>query len=141
MMIFDNNVTDVQPITSTPKFVDPEQNEQIKANAFNHFGINEAFLQNKGDEELRNSVYEGTIEPFLIQLSQVTTTILFNQKEINQGCEVVFEESRWDRASNKTKLQMQAVVDRGALSPNEWRQILHLPPILYCSAIAASINL
>ena len=33
------------------------------------------------------------------------------------------------RQSNKTKLEMVALVDRGALTPNEWRAMFNLPPV------------
>jgi hypothetical protein len=28
-----------------------------------------------------------------------------------------------------TKLGLQAMVDRGAMTPNEWREVLNLPPV------------
>ena len=37
--------------------------------------------------------------------------------------------SNYNYASNKTKLEMVALVDRGALTPNEWRAMFNLPPV------------
>jgi hypothetical protein len=42
---------------------------------------------------------------------------------------IMYESSRLMFASNKTKLALVAMVDRGALTPNEWRATLNLAPV------------
>ncbi len=43
--------------------------------------------------------------------------------------EIIFEGNRLQYASNQTKLQFLAMVDRGAMTPNEWREIFNWAPV------------
>ena len=65
----------------------------------------------------------------LIQLGGEYTRKLFTRRERVFGNKIVFEASTWDSASISTKLNLQAMVDRGALTPNEWRATLNLAPV------------
>ena len=41
----------------------------------------------------------------------------------------MFESNRMSYMSMNEKLALQAMVDRGAMTPNEWRQALNLAPL------------
>lgn len=73
--------------------------------------------------------YESRIEPFLVALSLELTRKIFTKREQGFDNHVVYESNRMQYASNATKLAMVALVDRGALTPNEWRQIFNLAPV------------
>ena len=45
------------------------------------------------------------------------------------GNEFIFEAANLQYASMTTKLNLSQMVDRGALTPNEWRKILNMGPI------------
>ena len=68
MVIYDAKFADVKPIESKPFTVNAAQMAQINENVFNYFGTNAGILQNKYTEDEWNAYYEGTIEPFAIQL-------------------------------------------------------------------------
>src|SRR5690606_2366641 len=63
------------------------------------------------------------------QMSLAFTNALFTPREIGHGNEIIFEANRLQYASARTKLALVAMVDRGAMTPNEWRAVMNLAPI------------
>lgn len=96
---------------------------------YSYFGVNDAIVQNKYDEDQFNAFYESEIEPVVIQMSNSFTNVFFTKREKGFGNEIIFEASNLAYASMKTKLELKDMVDRGALTPNEWRRILNLGPV------------
>jgi hypothetical protein len=96
---------------------------------YSYFGVNDAIVQNKYDEDQFNAFYESEIEPMAIQLSNAFTSAFFSVRERASGNRIVFESSNLQYASMGTKLGLVAMVDRGAMTPNEWRTVLNLGPI------------
>lgn len=93
------------------------------------FNTNEAIIQSKWTEDQWNAYYEAEIEPVAIQLGQAYSVKLFTRKERACGNRIVFEASNLQCASLKSKLELLAMVDRGAMTPNEWRATLNMAPI------------
>jgi hypothetical protein len=130
ILLYDNKYAEVKAIDSTPWTIDDKQSELVKKNVFNYFGVNEPILQNSFDENQWDSFYEGAIESFAIQLSQVVTCMLFTQGEIKNSNIVMFESSRLQYASNTTKLNIvEKLFDRGFMSHNQGLAIFNLPSI------------
>ncbi|HSQ88091.1 phage portal protein [Romboutsia sp.] len=118
------------------KQVDPKdyvpnatQTEKTVQRLYSFFNTNEKIIQSKYNEDEWNSYYESEIEPLAIQLSNEFTRKLFTRKERGFGNKIVFETVNLQYASMSTKLNLVHMVDRGALVPNEWRQILGFGPI------------
>ena len=57
------------------------------------------------------------------------TVRLFSRKERGHGNKIVFTASNLQCASLNTKLAFVAMVDRGAMTPNEWRETMNMAPI------------
>lgn len=130
VMLYDNKYAEVKQVESKPFIIDDKQSELIKNNVFTYFGVNESILQNKFNEDEWDAFYEGAVEPFAVQLSQVITSMLFNLKEIEKDSFVLFETSRLQYASNTTKLNIvEKLFDRGFLTHNQGLEIFNLPPI------------
>ena len=130
IMIFDNKYSDVKEITSKPFIVDSDQMNIIKSNVFNYFHISEKIIQNTASEDEWNAFYEGTIEPLAIQLGQVLTNMLMDPKDIEKGYCVVFEASKLQFASNKTKLEfVTQMFDRGQLTVNQGLAVFNMAPV------------
>jgi hypothetical protein len=68
-------------------------------------------------------------EPISIQLSGEYTRKIFSRRERGFGNKIYFEASNLQCASLSTKLQLMQMVDRGAMTPNEWRETMSLAPI------------
>lgn len=96
---------------------------------YSFFNTNENIVQSKYTEDQWNAYYESEIEPVGMQLSNEYTRKLFTRKERSFGNSIIFESSNLQYASMATKLNLNQMVDRGAMTPNEWRRILNLAPI------------
>ncbi len=130
IMIFDNKYAEVKEIASKPFIVDSEQMNHIKNNVFDYFHISESIIQNKANEDEWNAFYEGVIEPLALQLGQVLTNMLMENKDIEKGYGVIFESSRLQFASNKTKLEfVTQMFDRGQITTNQALSVFNLPPV------------
>lgn len=97
---------------------------------YSFFNTNEKIVQSKWTEDEWNAYYEAEIETtFVIQMGQAYTVKLFNRRERGCGNRIEFEASNLQCASLNTKLALQAMVDRGAMTPNEWRATMNMAPI------------
>jgi hypothetical protein len=91
--------------------------------------VNEKIITSQvyGDEW--EAFYESCLEGFLLALGLELTNKIFTERERGFGNEVIFESNRMAYMSIKDKLALVAMVDRGAMTPNEWRMSLNMAPI------------
>ena len=102
----------------------------INQNVYDYFGVNEDVLTNKAYGDSWSAFYEGAIEPFAVQFSDVMTKMLFTFREQSQGNFVAATTNRLQYMSNADKLNVSAqMLDRGIMSINDVRQIWNLPPV------------
>ena len=102
----------------------------INKSVFNYFGVNEDVLQNKAFGDAWAAFYEGCIEPFAVQFSEVMTRMLFTFREQSQGNYVMATANRLQYMTNADKLNVSAqMMDRGIMSINEVRDIWQLAPV------------
>lgn len=90
---------------------------------------NSKIVDSSRTEEQWNSYFDAEVEPVLIQMQGEYTRKLFSRKARSFGNYIAFEASSWDSASISTKLGLSNMVDRGALTPNEWRGTFNLAPV------------
>lgn len=105
------------------------QTDRTTQRIYSFFNTNEKIVQSKYTEDEWISYYEARIEPDAIQMSNEYTRKLFSRRERAFGNQIVFEASALQYASMQTKLGLVQMVDRGAMTPNEWREIMNLAPI------------
>lgn len=130
LLLFPNTYTNVQKIDAKPFVVDADQMSVINKAVFDYFGVNEDILQNKAFGDAWAAFYEGCIEPFAVQFSEVMTRMLFSFREQSQGNMVMATANRLQYMTNADKLNVSAqMMDRGILSINEVREIWQLPPV------------
>lgn len=130
IFMYDAKYSDVQQVKSSPYTIDSEQTELINDNVYSYFGINKDIMQSKASESVWESYYEAKLEPFLIQLSQVISGMLFNEKDIENGSMCIYGANRLQYASNQTKLQLVTdLFDRGFITHNQGLEIFNMPPI------------
>lgn len=96
---------------------------------YSFFNTNEKIVKSEYTEDEWNSYFESKIEPDAIQMGDEYTRKLFTRKERGFGNSIYFDAANLQCASLSTKLALQAMVDRGALTPNEWREIFNLSPV------------
>lgn len=130
LLLFPNTYTDLKQIEMKPWVIDDKQMQLIKSNVFEYFGVNEKILRNEAYGDAWTAFYEGAIEPFAIQFSEVMTKMLFTLREQTQGNRVQATANRLQYLSNSEKLNVSSqMLDRGIMSINDVREIWNLPPV------------
>lgn len=130
LLLFPNTYSEIKQVVTRPYVIDSGQLELIRTNVYGYFGVNEAVLQNKAIGDAWSAFYEGAIEPFAVQLSEVLTRMLFTPLEQSNGAQLYATANRLQYMSNNDKLNVSAqLVDRGIFSINEAREIFNLPPV------------
>lgn len=117
------------PISMNPTVTSSEQMKEFRENIFRYFGVNDKIIMSDFTETSFEYFYESRIEPFLIALSLELTQKIFTERELGFKNEIIYESNKLQFASFATKLNFVSLVDRGAMTPNEWREIFNLPPI------------
>lgn len=93
------------------------------------FNTNDKIVNASYTEDEWNSYFEIVIEPVAVQLGDEFSRKIFSRRERGFGNRIYFDAANLQCASLTTKLALQAMVDRGALTPNEWRDTFNLSPV------------
>ena len=130
LLLFPNLFTNPQQLKNDRFVVDADQMKVIKDNVFDYFGSNEDVLQNRCYGDKWNAYYEGEIEPWSIQLSEVLTDLFLLLGELTGDGNVMATTSRLQYMSNADKLSVSTqLVDRGILTVDQALEIWNLPPL------------
>lgn len=130
LLLFPNTYSNIQQIHATNYSVDTAQVRLIQGNVYNYFGVNEKILQNIATGDEWASFYEGAIEVFAIQLSDVLTKMIFSVRERATGNCVQATANRLQYMSARDKLAyVKEMGDRGFIKINEAREVFNLPPV------------
>ena len=130
LLLFPNTYKNIQQIQAKPFVVDADQMKAIRDSVYEYFGVNEDVLTNKAYGDAWAAFYEGAIEPFAIQLSEILEKLLFTFRERSQGNTVTVTANRLQYMSNNDKLNVTAqLLDRGMLTLNEAREIWNMAPV------------
>ena len=105
------------------------QMDRTTQRIYSFFNTNIKIVQGSYNEDEWISYYEVAVEPDVVQLSGEYTRKLFTRRERGFGNRIYFEASNLNYASTKTKLGFVAMVDRGAMVPNQWRDLFNWAPI------------
>ena len=130
ILLFPNTYQDIKQIDVKPWVVDAEQMKIINDNIFEYFGVNSEILRNEAYGDKWTAFYEGAIEPFAIQFSEVVTKMLFTLREQTNGNKIMATANRLQYLSNAEKLNVSTqLLDRGIITLNDAREIWNLPDL------------
>ncbi|MCQ2437702.1 MAG: phage portal protein [Clostridia bacterium] len=130
LLLFDYRFQNPTQIKADHYVVDEGQMKAIKANVFDYFGSNEDVLQNKTYGDRWSAYYEGEIEPWSIQLSEVLSDMLRLLGALEGDSGVMATANRLQYMSNADKLNFaNQALDRGAINVDEWRDVFNLAPL------------
>lgn len=124
-----NSSADAQQVTTHDYVPQADVIDRTTARIYSLLGVSQAIVSNTASESEQQAFFDAEIEPVERQLSAEFTRKIFSRRERAFGNKVTFEASAWDSASLSTKLALSAMVDRGALTPNEWRGAFNLAPV------------
>lgn len=105
------------------------QTKETIKRIYSFFNTNEKIVQSEWTEDDWNAYYEAEIEPLAIQFGATYSIRLFTRRERGCNNRIIFEASNLQCASLTTKLGFVQMVDRGAMTPNEWRETMNMAPI------------
>lgn len=117
------------PITITPQIANYKNVEELRNNIYRYFGVNEDAVLSKLSGDSWEAFYESKIEPVLIALGLELTNKIFSERARGFENEIIFESNRMQYMSTANKLALVQMVDRGAMTANEWREVMNMAPI------------
>ena len=130
LLLFPNTYQNIQQIEAKPWVIDDKQMTIIREGVLEYFGISEKILKNEAYGDEYAAFYEGVVEPFAVQFSEVMTRMLFTYRERAQGSRIMATASQIQFMTNADKLNVSAqMADRGLMTRNEIREIWNLPPL------------
>lgn len=130
LLLFPNTYQNINQVKSEPYVVKADEMKLIKDNVYQYFMVNEDVLTNKAYGDAWSAFYEGAIEPFAIQFSEVLTKMLFTIREQGNGNEIMLTANRLQYMTNNDKLNVSSqLLDRGVMSINDIREIWNMPPV------------
>lgn len=130
ILLMPNTYVDAKQIEYKPYVADAETIKMINDSVNQYFGVNDEILQNQAVGDSWSAFYEGCIEPFSIQFSEVVTNMIFTPREQAEGAKVMATANRLQYMSNNDKLQVTTqLVDRGIMTVNEALEVWNLPPV------------
>ena len=130
IVLFPNTYSDIQQINSKAYVVDADQMKLIQTNVFNYFGVNENILQNKALGDELDAFFNGAIEVFSIQASEVLTKMIFTPTERGYGSAIYVTANRLQYMPVAQKISMaQQLGDRGMITIDEARALFNYPPL------------
>lgn len=120
---------DLEQVKPTNFVPAASQQKEALQRIYSFFGTNDHIVQAQYTEDEWVAYYEAEIEPLAQQMAGEFSRKLFTRRERGFGNRILFDSSDLSYASMTTKLNLLQMVDRGALTPNEWRRVMNLPPI------------
>lgn len=130
LVLFSNLVGDPKQINYSPYTIDEKEAKRIDENIEKYFGVSSEAIKNELTGDKAAAFYEGAVEPFAIQASEVITNMLFTAIEQSTGNAFVLTSNRIQFMTNADKLSFTTqMADRGLVSINELRDIWNLAPL------------
>lgn len=130
ILLFPRQYTNVKQLEEKLYTVDAEQVKLIQDNVNNYFGTNINLIQNKASYEEADAFFNGAIEPFSIQISEVISSMLLTDEQILKGNYFFATANRLQYMSVSQKVQMaKELGDRGAILIDEIRELFNYAPL------------
>lgn len=130
LLLFPNTYGDVKQIDAKPFVVDAEQMQLIRENVFNYIGVNMDILQNSADSKKLDAFFNGGVEPFSIQFSEVLTRMIYTNREMSEGNRAYASANRLQYMSVSEKVKLaKELGDRGAIMIDEIRELFNYEPL------------
>ena len=119
-----------QPLNVSDVQIDTSQVDAVKQKIYDYLGINESIVTGNYNEDQWQAFFESIVEPFAIQISSELTEKIFSEREKAFANRIVFESSKLQYASNKSKTNViKELLPLGVLTINQALDLLNLPNV------------
>ena len=130
LLLFSNLIGEPKQIDYKPFTLDEKQQALIDTNIEKYFGVSPEAIKNELTGDKASAFYEGAIETFAVQASEVITNMLFTPLEQSTGNRFSLSANRIQFMTNTDKMNVSSMAaDRGLFTINEIREIWNLAPI------------
>lgn len=130
LLLFPSTYSEINQVNAKPFVIDADQMAAIRQNVNTYFGVNDDILQNKAYGDKWSAFYEGVVEWFAIQFSDVLSQMLFTPAERARGARIVLTANQLQYMSNEDKYKISTgMADRGIMNRDEIRAMWNLPPL------------
>lgn len=127
-VVYIDQATSLQQVTTNPKMVDAEQLSIFKKDVYEYLNCNEKITTGSFNEDEWQAYYETAIEPFVLKVSTELTSKIFTKTEIEFGNQIYINADRLQTASLKTRVQVAAMYQKlPVYIPNVVAKLLFLP--------------
>ena len=121
---------DYQPLKVSDVQIDTSQVDAVKRKIYDYLGINESIVTGNYNEDQWQAFFESIVEPFSIQISSELTEKIFSEREKAFANRVIFEATKLQYASNKSKTNViKELLPLGVLTINQALDLLNLPRV------------
>lgn len=118
------------PLNLDPKIIEKDTLQFLQDKVLNWYGVSMPILSGDYSDDQYQAFYEATLEPILIRLGQAFSKVLFSQRELDVGNEIVFYQKDMMYLSTKSKLELlKTTGEQGLLSDDQKLAILGYPPL------------
>lgn len=130
LLLFSNLIGEPKQIDYHPFTLDDKQMSLIDSNIEKYFGVSTEAIKNELTGDKASAFYEGAIETFAVQASEVITNMLFTPIEQSTGNRFSLSANRIQFMTNTDKMNVSSMAaDRGIFTINEIREVWNLAPI------------
>lgn len=136
-----DNTVDFKEISQRSPNIPVQQITFLRDNVYRYYGINEKVLSSTLSDQEWISFYENVIEPIAIQLGYEFTFKLLTPREIGYGNKIEFTANLLQYATLQTRETIGGnMFDRGAMTINEYRELMYYPPLADGDVRQISLN-
>src|SRR5690606_29273317 len=130
-----------QQIKSESKFIDKDTMAYLQQSIMNWFGVSLPILTGVFDDDEYQAFYEKTLEPLVIYFGQKFSKVLFTERELDVGNEVVWYHRDMNYLSTTAKLNLIKIAgEQGLLTDNQKLSLIGYPPVEGGSRRTQSLN-
>lgn len=129
------------PVRNDVKFIDKDTLAFLQQSVLNWFGVSLPILTGQFNDDEYQAFYEKTLEPLVIYFGQKFSKIVFTERELDVGNEIVWYHRDMNYLSTKAKLEIiKTAGEQGLLRDNQKLALLGYPPIPGGERITQSLN-
>lgn len=129
------------PIKDNVKFIDKDTLAFLQQSVLNWFGVSLPILTGEFTDDQYQAFYEKTLEPLVIYFGQKYSKVLFTERELDFGNEVIWYHRDMNYLSTNSKINiMKTMGEQGLLSDNQKLALMGYPPIPGGDRITQSLN-
>jgi len=118
------------PVKGDVKFIDKDTLAFLQQNVLNWFGVSLPILTGEFNDDQYQAFYEKALEPLVIYFGQKFSKVMFTERELDVGNEIIFYHRDMNYLSTAAKLNLiKTTGEQGLLSDNQKLKLLGYPPV------------